>query len=140
MGTYLGILKSFILAKIRRIEIAIVFSKKKILCFKKLYLFIQFNSWGHWTSGRQLAKFVKAVENWTILANVKTLHLLIVFPHVIRTNRPKNCELNRIITYFFSKYWIKTDSYCNYWPFSKNFWCFLWGFSECPLLGRSYKK
>ena len=28
MGTYLGILKSFILAKIRRIEIAIVFKKK----------------------------------------------------------------------------------------------------------------
>uniref|UniRef100_A0A2K6MRU6 Uncharacterized protein n=1 Tax=Rhinopithecus bieti TaxID=61621 RepID=A0A2K6MRU6_RHIBE len=49
-------------------------------------LLIKFHSTCHRTTSRQLTELKQAVEYWTVLTNVESLHLLAVLRHVIWTD------------------------------------------------------
>ena len=56
-------------------------------------LFVQLHRRGNRTSGRELAELVETVENGTILADVEPLHLLVVLPHVVRSDGPEEPDV-----------------------------------------------
>ena len=56
-------------------------------------LFVQLYSRSYWTSGRQLTKFVEAVEDGAIFTDVEPLHLFVVLAHVVWTNGTKKSDI-----------------------------------------------
>uniref|UniRef100_A0A2K6RDD0 Uncharacterized protein n=1 Tax=Rhinopithecus roxellana TaxID=61622 RepID=A0A2K6RDD0_RHIRO len=64
-------------------------------------LLIKFHSTCHKTTSRQLTELKQAVEYWTVLTNVESLHLLAVLRHVIWTDGAiikKKKEFNVVVT------------------------------------------
>ena len=56
-------------------------------------LLVQLDGRRNRPSGRQLAKLVETVKDWTILADVEPLHLFVVLAHVVGPNGSKETDV-----------------------------------------------
>jgi hypothetical protein len=56
-------------------------------------LLVQLDSRRNGTSSRQLAEFVEAVKDGTVLSDIETLHLFVVLAHVVWSNGPEETDV-----------------------------------------------